>query len=173
MDALNPKEAKIIQTGASGVGDIVAETARACGWMNATSKGELNRAAGVRAGCTVMLPGVLGIASLIGLNKKGKLCCSSADDPTDFCNEAAILFATILMANMSGEIVNRSKSEVLLSVEFGPTILAKTLESVEKIYGPVDGKIDNLLIETARETIDTGNKALEMLDRLVTAGRAN
>ena len=169
---MQDREMRIIQAGSSAVGAMVAETAKACGALGSTD-GALNRSAGLRGGCTVMLPGVLGMASLIGLDKNGKLCTSPerGDNPVDFCNEAAVLFATLLMANMAGEIINKSKEEVLLTVEFGPVILAKTLEHVEKIYGPVDGKIDATMLSVAREATATGNEALDMLNRLVAAGQ--
>jgi hypothetical protein len=175
MDNISNKEMNILQAGASVVGGIVATTAKMCGSLNAVSNGELSRAAGLRGGCTVMLPGLLAMASLIGLNKEGRLCINTdnGDRPQDFCNETAVLFCSLLMSNMAGEIVSRSRDEVLLAVEFGSAVLAKALEGTEKICGPADGKIDPTLLSAARETISTGNKALDMLNRLVAAGQAH
>lgn len=173
MNTIDGREAKVMNAGAAACGNIVAETARICGSIHGKD-GSLNRAAGLRGGCTVMIPGVLAMASLIGLNKKGEVMGLSKDEVhTEFCNEASVLFATILMSNMGSEIISQNENEAVIAVEFSPAILSKTLQGVEKIYGPVDGKIDPTLLNAARESIAVGNQALDMLNRLVAAGRPN
>lgn len=174
MNNVEGRELRIIQAAATAITSIVVETASTCGKLSGNDR-TLNRAAGIRGGCSSMLGAIIMMSSLVGLNKAGKLCVTddSDSDPHDHCNEGATMFIAVLMGKMCSEMRKHSKEESALVVEFSPQVLADAVKATEAICGPLDGKIDPGILEVARETRDMGNQAIAMLDRLIAAGKPN